>query len=131
MIKITNSNNEEQNIQMLLHLARNSEHTKFMLLRSSQEYYAARKCKKALKSAAKMFLKLSNYTYTNYLSPVIKKDIQIVAVYNEFTNAANYFKDELTIVNNIISEYRCYLRWGHFLKLSVFHFERPETDLYD
>lgn len=124
---------EEGNFARIIQRALEGEHTKFILLKSTYDLTRAKECKKAIKAVIKILTRIQNSLPKN-INMYLAKGMTDEDIFNmtcDITSAYTFYQEELKIVKNIISEFRSYVRWGHFANIILFGFERPEEDMVD
>ena len=102
---------------MLLHRALKEEPTEFKLIAHHSEYKAYKKMRDGVSKAAKIFQNLATQILCVYIEDTKqgKQDINSLLACREFYKCRDFYLHEHYVVDDMIKEYQCYLRWGHRL----------------
>lgn len=119
--------------KLLVERALRDEHTKFEFIRSFDELLASYKCKRAIKTVAKGFAKTGRNILKTYLNGIKndEENLDLLFSYRQIKTCQDFYEKDAAIVADMISEYNCYLRYGHLIKSILLNQYRPEKDLTD
>lgn len=111
----------------------NKEHTNFEYIKNAAEFFAVRKCCKALKKVLKVFESIANSLYENYCQQVTKseQDFNLLFVYTQYKLCIQFYSKELDIALDMLDEYDAYVGKGHFLDQFLFFKSREGWELWD
>lgn len=119
--------------EALLERAKVGKHTVFTLLRSYPEYLSAKLYKDSALHVYKNFYKLSKYLKKTYLALVAKgtDNLELLLSYKNLDMVIKFYAEEVRIAKDIIAEYWCYIRSGHFINTFLFNKYRADKDMVD
>ena len=123
----------EEYAKLLVDRALKDEHTKFEFIRSFDELLASYKCRRAINAVAKGFAKTGKNIFKKYLNDLEKdeENLELLFSYRQIKTCQIFYEKDADILSDMISEYNCYLRWGHLTKSILLNQYRPEKDLVD
>jgi uracil phosphoribosyltransferase len=98
-------------IALLLNKAQENKHTEIRLITTWREFRAFKKQAKALKVVIKILRNSANSLLKVYCKEVVEgtQDFTKLLAYNQLLEVSDYYKRELEIVNEMITEYDKYL----------------------
>lgn len=119
--------------KLLVERALRNEHTEFEFIRSFDELLASYKCKKAIKTVARSFAKTGRNILKTYLNSIKndEENLDLLFSYKQIKTCQDFYEKDAAIVADMISEYNCYLRYGHLAKSILLGHFRPDEELMD
>lgn len=119
--------------ELLVKRALAGERSEFQFIRRLGELGAAIRKKRAVKKVAANFRKSAKRLLKSHLRAIRSGEwkIELLLAYKQMLLCADFYSEEATTLKDMIAEYRCYLRYGHFLPTLAFDLERPEEDCVD
>ena len=80
-----------------------------------------------------LFESLADELYSAYCKEVLlgTNSVDMLYVVSQYHKCAEFFQDELHIAEEMIEEYWCYVRSGHWLDQFLFFKQRDCWDLWD
>lgn len=98
-------------ISLLLDKARENKHTEIRLITTYREFRAVKKQARALKVVLKILRNSANSVFKSYCKEIVEceQDITKLLAYNQLFGIAAYYKRELEIITEMITEYDKYL----------------------
>lgn len=132
---------EEQESENQLNLAKamlehalNDAPTEFRLLSSADEFFGAKSVAKACRKLAKRLYKTVRRTTRDYAEGIRFGDeesiVEILSI-KQVKDCADFYFREYETLKDMISEFRCYVRYGHRIRMLLLGEERPEEDMTD
>lgn len=118
----------------LMERAANGEATEFRLLVSAEDAHNAKTVMKACRSLAKRLYRAADAAIKNYSSEIDVsgcEDIRLLISAKQVKDCADFYFNEAETLKDMLSEFRCYVRYGHRLRMYLFGCERPEEDMTD
>ena len=111
----------------------NKEHASFEYIKNIAEFFAVRKCYKALKKVIKVFDSIANSLYKNYCKQISTgdSDFNMLFVYTQYKLCIEFYTKELEVANDMLDEYDAYLGRHHFLDQFLLLKEREYWELWD
>lgn len=119
-------------IGKLVDLALAGNAPKFEFIRSLRGLREAKAVRKALKGVANMFAKLGDGVEREYSVGIFQGEakLELLKPLYDFRLCQKFYSNELAVAEDMISEYRTYLRSGRWLKAAL-GFDRSEEELVD
>lgn len=113
-------------ILKLIAYAKTGEHIKIEQLRFFNEYIAGRITYRATKKVVEALEYSANDLFKKYCKEVQQHqaDINLLLAYKQLQYTVNFYKEELIIINESLTDYENYLWDGNFLKAFIFGEER-------
>lgn len=129
---ISKITDEAELVGKLIDLAKSGKKAEFEFIRSLQGLKAAKAVRKALRGVAEMFARLADGVEREYAVGVLSGNalLELLRPLYDFRRSQSFYEEELSVTEDMISEYRTYLRSGRWLK-ALFGFERTESELVD
>ena len=123
---------DTSDIEKLISVALKGEHSKVELLRSFDAYAASRILRSANMKVSKTFKKQAKKVLKQYFTEVATaySSMDTFKAYRTLAICANYYRDEASIIDDCLSEYRAYLDAGHLIN-AFLGGERAQEDLHD
>lgn len=120
-------------VKSLIEVALKNEHPPIELLKSTDEYYAAKALYKANIKISKAFKKETMRTYKEYCKELKETytTTDTLIQYRTLLICADYYKQEADMIYDMIIEYLVYLARGHVMSDVVLGNQRKEEDLRD
>ena len=134
MLNEYNTKNQKEFVNDLIDRALNGEHTKREFIRSASDLSVAKLLRTATKQIVDGFVKAVNTTYKKYLKCLEngEDNIDLLMSHLTYKKCLEFYKDELALIIDEIDEFYHYaFITDKFLKLTLFGYVRPITDLYD
>lgn len=109
------------------------DHANFEYIKNISEFFAVRKCYKALKKIVKVFESIAESLYKNYCLQVIdgEQDFNLLFVYTQYKLCIQFYAQELRTAEDMLDEYDTYVGKGHFLDQWLLFKTRECWDLWD
>lgn len=124
---------QDEFFEEILNKALSGKHANFEFIKCWQEYLVARSyisgCKTIINSFNSLYLKVQR-AYLKQIETA-SQDFNLLITMKQFETCRDYFKDEIAIAKDMISEYRAYVFSGHLLDTFLFNAYRREEDLVD
>ncbi len=111
----------------------NRDPANFEYIKNISEFFAVRKCYKALKKVIKVFNSIADSLYKNYcqLVSVGEQDFNLLFVYTQYKMCVDFYTRELEVAEDMLDEYDTYVGKGHMLDQLVFFKIRECWELWD
>ena len=114
--------------------AASGDSTEFQLISSANEASGCKLAYKANMALAK-HLKRRVESYSAELAASMTADcrdsIQGTVALRGLSACADFYETEANTLKDMLREWRCYLRYGHLLRMGLLGFPRPEEDMVD
>jgi hypothetical protein len=121
-------------IRLLIERAESGEHVPFKLIQTMREYFTVRTSRRAIKSVIKTLQLNDKRIFKQYCksTPTGNADVTKLLICNALQDAAEFYKEELKILTDMIDEYDEYLLTNiNNLIGAVLFEERPVNKLWD
>lgn len=127
-------NEAEELSKAIYERAASGDSTKFRLLSSTSEARGCRLARRASKALAK-HLRRRVESYSAELIASMSDDcrdsIQGAVALRGLIACADFYEAEANTLKDMLDEWRCYLKYGHLLRVGLLGFQRPEEDMVD
>lgn len=127
-------NEAEELSKAIYERAASGDSTEFRLISSIDEASGCKLAYKANKALARHLRKRVE-SYSAELGLAMTADcrdsVQGVVALRGLIACADFYKAEADTLRDMLSEWRCYLRYGHMLRMGLLGFQRPEEDMVD
>lgn len=123
----------EELAEILLKRALSGNKSEFRFLRQLGELGAAIAQRRATSKVAKNFDRAAKRLLRKHIKDLKdrKERCETLMMCRQMRICADFYFAEADTLKDMIAEYRCYLRYGHFMQALVFDSIRPEEDCVD
>jgi hypothetical protein len=123
--------NESIMSELLAHVEQ-GKHRQFQFLRSWQEYHNAKLVRRAHKLLVISLSKSLKKQFKNYCKDITSGNTNVLKLiaYSTTDRILKFYEEDLNIINDMITEYECYLANGILLDF-LFNSHRPDDKLWD
>lgn len=110
-----------------------NEKFEFFFIRCLDELKFIRLKRKATIKVANNFNKSAKKILNSYIKSLDDNDFKsdLLISYKQVKICANFYYNEAKILKDIIKEYKCYLKFGHFWQTLLLNYYRPDEDCID
>lgn len=127
-----NLKDPRQFFEALIQKALEGEASEFEFIRSYNMLKVARMYKAGVKKVVKIFDDLIKKLIYKYEKAIIvdEQTLELLMTIKQFEFCRNYYKKEVLVAKDMISEYKAYVFGGHVLN-TMLGYTRPESECVD
>ena len=123
----------EELFKNLLDTALSGRHTDFEFLKSFAELRVMQTTRRGLKKIIILFNSLADELYNTYCKEVLlgTNTLDMLYVMSQYRKCAQFYQEELHTAEEMVEEYWCFVRAGHWLDQFLFFKPRECWDMWD
>lgn len=128
-----NNTEDQKLLAELIKRAESGDHTKFDYIRSWAEYRSRQINKRATKMLVNSLEHSAASLLKTYCKDITKGTADVTKLFarNILLRAAEFYKLEFAVIEDMISEYEAYLFDGNILEQFIFYESRPFAECWD
>lgn len=130
---MTEEHEIEETSELLVARALKNEKFEFFFIRCLDELRFIRLKRKATIKVANSFNKSAKKILSTYIKSLDEGESRydLLVSYKQVKICADFYYEETKILNDMIKEYKCYMKFGHFWQTLLLNYYRPDEDCID